>query len=93
MDEERLENEELNREQEEGFSSPEEEDRSEPQPPAPPRGPGLLARLKSYFKAGTASTSGDGLLPPRDDEPAEEQASAEDQSAEPDEEQLESGSS
>ncbi|MDO9390490.1 MAG: hypothetical protein Q7U71_01815, partial [bacterium] len=94
MDEERLENEELNREQEEtGFPSAEEESLSEPQSPAPTKGQGFMARLKGYFKAGTASTSGDGLLPTPENEPAEEQASDEDQIAEPDEEQLEAGSS
>jgi chromosome segregation protein len=94
MDEERLENEELNREQEEaGFPSPEEEDRSALQSPVLAKGQGFMARLKGYFKAGTASTSGDGLLPTRENEPAEEQASSEDQSTELNEEQLEAGSS
>ncbi|MDP2807939.1 MAG: hypothetical protein Q8O74_07375 [bacterium] len=90
MDEERLENEGMNREQEEaGFPSAAEEGQAELQSPALPKGAGLLARLKDLFKTGTASQPGDGLLPPRESESAEETGSAEDQSAEPYDEPME----
>jgi chromosome segregation ATPase len=73
MDEQRLENEELNREQTDAvdYSAP-DEGQPVAETPAQPKGPGWISRLKDFFNTRATGQAGDGLLPPEADAPPEE---------------------